>query len=69
MQSERKSGFSRVVTIFMEYFGLSWALSLLVVSFISLINCLAVYWFIWDFPYGLMPTNGVGGFRDFLPSS
>ncbi len=24
---------------------------------------------IWDFPYGLMPTNGVGGFRDFLPSS
>jgi hypothetical protein len=23
----------------------------------------------WDFPYGLMPTNGVGGFRDFLPSS
>jgi hypothetical protein len=23
---------------------------------------------IWDFPYGLMPTNGVGDFRDFLPA-
>jgi hypothetical protein len=21
-----------------------------------------------DFPYGLMPTNGVGSFRDFLPA-
>ena len=33
-----------------------------------------VWWFLvwtelnWDFPYGLMPTNGVGGFRDFLPA-
>ena len=24
--------------------------------------------FIRDFPYGLMPTNGVGDFRDFLPA-
>jgi hypothetical protein len=33
-----------------------------------------VWWFLvwtelnWDFPLGLMPTNGVGGFRDFLPA-
>ena len=24
--------------------------------------------FNWDFPFGFMPTNGVGGFRDFLPA-
>jgi hypothetical protein len=23
---------------------------------------------IWDFPFGFMPMNGVGGFRDFLPA-
>ena len=26
------------------------------------------YGLTWDIPYGLMPTNGVGDFRDFLPA-
>jgi hypothetical protein len=29
---------------------------------------IGIWFFSWDFPYGLMPTNGVGDFRDFLPA-
>ena len=45
MKTERKFNPSRVVSIFTENFGLSWTLSLVVVCFISLVTCFAVFWF------------------------
>jgi TRAP-type uncharacterized transport system substrate-binding protein len=62
MKTERKSGLSRIVSIFTENFGLSWSLSLVVVCFISLVTCFAVYWFIHSAPPRILTiTSGPPG--------
>ena len=50
MKTDRKFNLSRVPAIFSENFGLSWAVSLVVVCFISLVICFAIYWFIHSAP-------------------
>jgi TRAP transporter TAXI family solute receptor len=62
MKTERKSGLSRIVSIFTENFGLSWSLSLVVVCFISLVTCFAIYWFIHSAPPRILTiTSGPPG--------
>jgi TRAP-type uncharacterized transport system substrate-binding protein len=62
MKTKRKSSFSRIVSIFTENFGLSWSLSLVVVCFISLVTCFAVYWFIHSAPPRVLTiTSGPSG--------
>jgi TRAP-type uncharacterized transport system substrate-binding protein len=62
MNTERKFSPARVVAVFTENFGLSWALSLIMVSFISLVACLAIYWFIHSAPpSSLTITSGPPG--------
>ena len=50
MSQERRFGVSRVTSVLSENFGLSWGLSLVVVSFICMVTCLAVFWFIHSAP-------------------
>jgi len=50
MNIERKFNFSRVLAIFSDNFGLSRSLSLVLVCFISLVTCLAIYWFVHSAP-------------------
>jgi hypothetical protein len=62
MKTKRKFSLSRVVSIFTENFGLSWTLSLVVVCFISLVTCFAVYWFIHSAPPRILTiTSGPSG--------
>ncbi len=62
MKTERKFSLSRIVAIFTENFGLSWSLSLIVVCFISLISCFAIYWFIHSAPPRILTiTSGPPG--------
>ena len=62
MKPENKSGLSRIVSIFTENFGLSWSLSLIVVCFISLVTCFAIYWFVHSAPPRLLTiTSGPSG--------
>jgi TRAP-type uncharacterized transport system substrate-binding protein len=50
MNADRKFGVTRVTNVLSENFGLSWGLSLTVVCFISVVTCLAVFWFIHSAP-------------------
>lgn len=62
MKTKRKSSLSRIVSIFTENFGLSWSLSLIVVCFISLVTCFAVYWFFHSAPPRILTiTSGPAG--------
>ena len=50
MKTERKFSVSRVLALFSDNFGLSRTWSLVVVCFISLVTCFAIYWFIHSAP-------------------
>jgi TRAP-type uncharacterized transport system substrate-binding protein len=62
MNIERKFNFSRVLAIFSDNFGLSRSLSLVLVCFISLVTCLAIYWFVHSAPPRVLTlTSGPPG--------
>lgn len=62
MKRQRDFGFSRVLTICSEYFGLSRALSLVVVAFIAVVVFLAIFWFIHSAPPRVVTiTSGPAG--------
>ena len=62
MNKDRTYSLSKVLALFTENFGLSRALSLVVVCFISLVVCLAIYWFIHSAPPRLLTiTSGPPG--------
>jgi len=62
MNTARKFSLSRLPAIFSDNFGLSWSLSLIVVCFISLVTCCAIYWFIHSAPpRTLTITSGPAG--------
>ena len=62
MNKEHKSSLTRVVAVFTENFGLSWAWSLMVVCFIGVVACLAISWFIHSAPpRNLTITSGPPG--------
>src|SRR5580698_2739828 len=50
MKTNRNGGFPGLTTLISEYFGLSKALSLLVVCFIVLVTGFAIFWFIHSAP-------------------
>ena len=62
MNKDRKYSLSKVLALFTENFGLSRTLSLVVVCFISLVVCLAIYWFIHSAPPRILTiTSGPPG--------
>jgi TRAP-type uncharacterized transport system substrate-binding protein len=62
MDTERKSSLSRVVAVFSENFGWSWALSVAVVGFIAVVFCTAIFWFVHSAPpRTLTITSGPAG--------
>ena len=62
MNKDRQYSLSKVLALFTENFGLSRTLSLVVVCFISLVVCLAIYWFIHSAPPRILTiTSGPPG--------
>lgn len=50
MNTDRKFGFSWLLTMFSENFGLNRTVSLVMVCFFSLVICTAIFWFVYSAP-------------------
>jgi TRAP-type uncharacterized transport system substrate-binding protein len=62
MKTNRKFRLSSLLAIFSDNFGLSRTASLVVVCFISLVTCLAIYWFVHSAPPRILTiTSGPPG--------